>query len=70
MNDTDFAAILKRMDTTQPAAALPDADAIWWRARLRGSLETEERATWPIRIAEQLACTVFLIAAVVLSAVR
>ncbi|HEY2019293.1 MAG TPA: hypothetical protein VGH38_37555 [Bryobacteraceae bacterium] len=70
MNDNDFAAMLKGIDAPRADAPLPDADALWWRAQLRRNLAAEERATRPIRIAEQLACAVFLIAAVVLSAVR
>jgi hypothetical protein len=70
MNDAEFANCLKRMDTARAAESLPDADAIWWRAELRRSMAFEERATRPIRIVEQLACAAFLIAAVVLSAIR
>jgi len=69
MNDTEFANWMKRMDAPS-ATPLPDADAIWWRAQLRRSLAAEERATRPIRLVEQLACAVFLLAAVVLAGVR
>ncbi|SPE36163.1 hypothetical protein SBA6_520001 [Candidatus Sulfopaludibacter sp. SbA6] len=70
MNDTEFANWMKRMDAPRSGPSLPDADAIWWRAQLRRRVATEERATRPVRIAEQLACAVFLLAAVVLAAVR
>jgi len=67
MNDTAFSEWMKRLDSG-PDAPLPDADAIWWRAQLRRSMAAGERATRPIRLVEQLACAVLLIAAVVLSA--
>lgn len=70
MNDVEFADCLKRLDAQRPGEALPDADAIWWRAELRRSMVFEDRATRPIRIVEQLACAVFLLTAVILSAVR
>jgi hypothetical protein len=70
MNDTEFANWMKRMDDARSAPSLPDAGTIWWRAELRRSLVAEERATRPIRLAHQLACAVFLLAAVVLAAVR
>jgi hypothetical protein len=70
MNDTEFTNWMKRMGAPPSGAPLPDADAIWWRAQLRRSLAVEERATRPIRLVEQLACAVFLLAAVVLAAVR
>ena len=68
MNDTEFANWMKRMGATQRDTPLPGADAIWWRAQLRRSLADEERATRPIRLVEQLACALLVIAAVVLSA--
>ena len=68
MNDSEFTDWMKGMDATQRDTPLPDADAIWWRAQLRQSLAAEERATRPIRLVEQLACAVWLIAAVVMSA--
>ena len=70
MNDREFANCLKSMDAAHPGVALPDADTLWWRAQLRRSLDVEERATRPIRLTQQLACAVFLLAAVVLAAVR
>ena len=70
MNDAELANCLKRMDPLHSGDSLPDADAIWWRAQLRRSLAAEERATRPIRIVEQLACAILLIAAVILSAIR
>ena len=70
MNDAEFANCLKRMDAVRSGESLPDADTMWWRAELRRNMVFEERATRPIRIVEQLACAVFLLAAVILSAVR
>ncbi len=67
MNDGEFAGLLKRM--VPPEAPLPDAETIWWRAQLRQRLVAEERATRPIRIAEQLACSVCILAAAVVAAV-
>ena len=70
MNDVEFAQSLKRMEDVRAGEPLPDSEAIWWRAELRRSVVFEERATRPIRLVEQLACAVFLITAVILSAVR
>jgi len=70
MNDTELTNWMKRMDAPPSGAPLPDADAIWWRAQLRRRVAAEERATRPVRIAEQLACAVFLLAAVLLAAAR
>ena len=69
MNDAQFARCLKQMEGTAADGPLPDAQAIWWRAQLRQRLAMEERVTRPLRLAEQLACTVCLAAAVVLSVV-
>ncbi|MBZ5621790.1 MAG: hypothetical protein LAQ69_24135 [Acidobacteriia bacterium] len=68
MNDARFTRWLKQMEGARTDSVLPEADAIWWRAQLRQRLAMEERVTRPLRIAEQLACTVCLLAAVVLSA--
>ncbi len=67
MNDAEFAASLKRMADT-PGLALPDTEAIWWRAQLRRQIEAEERVTRPIRLVERLACSVCLLTAAVLAA--
>ena len=69
MNDAEFTSWMKQMERSGTDGTLPDANAIWWRAQLRQRLEMEERATRPLRIAEQLACTVCLLTAAVLSAV-
>jgi hypothetical protein len=60
---------MKQMEPSGTEGALPDANAIWWRAQLRQRLEMEERATRPLRIAEGLACAACLLTAVILSAV-
>jgi hypothetical protein len=70
MSDAEFANCLKRLDAVRSGESLPEPDAIWWRAELRRKMVFEERATRPIRIVEQLACAVFLLAVVILSAVR
>lgn len=69
MNDAQFTRWMKQMERPDADGALPDANAIWWRAQLRQRLVLEERATRPLRIAERFACTVCLVAAAVLSAV-
>lgn len=69
MHDGEFANWMKRMDTPLSDAPLPEADTIWWRAQLRRSVAVEERATRPVRLAEQLACTACLVGAAVLAAV-
>ena len=67
MDEQRFAAWMKALDRPS-SAALPDAGAVWWRAELRRRLAAEERAIRPIRLAEQFACGVCVMAAAVLAA--
>lgn len=69
MNDTQFALLMKQMVGTEAEGSVPDAETIWWRAQLRQRLALEERVTRPLRFAEQVACTVCLASAVVLSVI-
>jgi hypothetical protein len=70
MTEDRLASWMKGLDAGSPEAPLPDADAMWWRAQLRERLVAQERVTRPLRIAEQLVCAGFVIAAVVFAAVR
>jgi len=61
---------MKRLDASSAAAPLPPSDIIWWRAQLRQHVVVQERLQRPRRIVEQVVCAGFVIAAVVLAAVR
>lgn len=69
MNDQQFTRWMKEMARAGGDPALPDANAIWWRAQLQQRLVLEERAMRPLRLVEGFACAMCLIGAVVLSAV-
>jgi len=68
MNDHEFTRWMKGLDAVSPSA-LPNAEAIWWRAQLQQRLLLEERAMRPLRWVERFACAACLVGAVVLSAV-
>jgi hypothetical protein len=70
MTNDRIAGWMKNLEAGCPNAPLPPADIIWWRAQLRQRIVVEERLNRPLRIAEQLVCAGFVIAAVVLVAVR
>jgi hypothetical protein len=68
MDDLQFQSWMRRMAAVNKDAQTPNADEIWWRARLRQRLNTEKRATRPIRIAEGAATAVCWLAATVVLA--
>ena len=51
-----------------PAAELPDARLIWWKARMRERLAAREKAVRPIRLIETLGFVLCLAAALTLPA--
>ena len=62
MDNREFQSLIRRMAEVEPGSEPPSADAVWWRARLRRALITENHAVRPMRIAEGVACAVCLIA--------
>ncbi|HTS26207.1 MAG TPA: hypothetical protein VMH81_10045 [Bryobacteraceae bacterium] len=67
MNDAQFQDWMKQL--AEPAASEPPtASAIWWRAQLRGRLETRAQSTRPIRVAELAVAIACWLAAAVVSA--